>query len=365
MAKFTILVPGLAQGGAERIACELASQFADNNHDVALATLFTGSPVFEVSPKLAIHKLRYQQRFHFKGAGLIENLLTMKAIRRYVLSHGVERLMVFTHRLACLALLATKGTAVEVYCGEVSNPLIERHGRMWQRLTRYCYARFDEVVLQTNTIKKALVDWRPQGYQVIGNSTAIATSGVQATAQENTKKLVFIGRLTPEKGLQDTLQALALIPEEKRWPFDIYGSGENQQQLSELIVTLGLESSVTMQGPTNKVKEKLQQASVFVMSSYREGFPVALLEAQAMGLPVVSYKTLFGPEDIIEHEATGLLVPLKDVKALSEALMRVFEMPDNELQAWGEQAAYLANKRYHPDIIYGKWESLLFKGITK
>ncbi|WP_406611068.1 glycosyltransferase [Agarivorans sp. JK6] len=362
MAKLTILVPGLAQGGAERVACELASQFADNNHDIALATLFTSSPVFEVSPKLAIHPLRHQQHFHFKGAGLIENILTIKAIRRYVLSHGVERLMVFTHRLACLAFFATRGTRVEIYCGEVSNPLIERHGPLWQRLTRYCYARFDEVVLQTDTIRKALADWRPQGYQVIGNSTAIATLGAPIKAQVNSKKLVFIGRLTPEKGLQDTLHALALTPKDKRWPLDIYGSGEYQQQLSELIVKLGLESCVTMHGPTNKVKEKLQQASVFVMSSYREGFPVALLEAQAMGLPVVSYKTLFGPEDIIEHEVTGLLVSLKDVKALSEALLRIFELPDNELLAWGEQAAYLSNKRYHPDIIYDKWEGLLFKG---
>ncbi|MDO6686281.1 MULTISPECIES: glycosyltransferase [unclassified Agarivorans] len=363
MIKLAILVPGLAQGGAERIACELASKLVTDESQVSLVTLFEGSPVFDVNPKLTIHSLRHHQQFHFKGAGVLENLLTIKSIKRYVATHKVKRLMVFTHRLACLAFIATRGTNTEIYCGEVSNPLIERHGQLWQKLIRYCYARFDQVVLQTQTIADSLNSWRLTPYQVIGNSTSIALGEADTRVLPYNQRLVFVGRLTPEKGLQDTLHALASLPRTKRWRFEIYGDGEFKLALAELIKELGLQDSVYLMGATNQVKQVLVQGGVFVMSSYREGFPVAILEAQAIGLAVISYKTQFGPEDIIQHEQTGLLVPLKDTTALAKALEHVIDAPSEQIVDWGKAASVRANTAYHPDIIYSKWRELLLSGL--
>jgi glycosyltransferase involved in cell wall biosynthesis len=97
-------------------------------------------------------------------------------------------------------------------------------------------------------------------------------------------------------------------------------------------------------------------ASVFVLSSRYEGFPNALGEAMAAGLPVAAFDCAFGPREMVRNEVDGLLVPDEDVGALAAALDRL--MADPALRARLGNAAREASARFAPEKIIAQWDAL-------
>ena len=134
------------------------------------------------------------------------------------------------------------------------------------------------------------------------------------------------------------------------WTLRIAGSGEELGPIPENVVT----------GPSSDIKQDYLNSSIFAMSSRYEGLPMVLLEAQAAGLPIVSFQCKCGPKDIVEPGVNGFLVPEGDTGALAAKLK---ELIDNEaLRQKMGAAAYQASDRYDIEIIMNKWTDL-FQGL--
>jgi glycosyltransferase involved in cell wall biosynthesis len=167
-------------------------------------------------------------------------------------------------------------------------------------------------------------------------------------------RLLFVGRLAVQKNIAMLLHALRGISE--RFDTTIVGSGSLDVELKKLAQTLELKN-VRFHGRAHgeDLMELFRQADVFVLPSEREGMPLVLLEAMAMGLPTVA-TDIPGTRDVIMDRETGILVPLDDSNAMQKALLDV--VSDEEQYSRMSKAAQSRAKRYSWDTIGDEFEEV-------
>ena len=132
--------------------------------------------------------------------------------------------------------------------------------------------------------------------------------------------ILAAGRLHHVKGFDDLLRAFALLRVSLDARLLILGEGKERQNLQAQIRALGLDDCVQMPGRVGSLAPWMARADLFVLSSRREGLPAVLIEALAMGLPVVATRCPSGPDEILEDGRWGRLVPVGDVAALARAM---------------------------------------------
>ena len=151
------------------------------------------------------------------------------------------------------------------------------------------------------------------------------------------RRLLFVGRLAPEKGCLVLIEAVAQLSDVT---LDIVGDGPSRAALRERAAALGLADRVVFHGYMDEagVRQRLAEADVFVMASFAEGVPVVLMEALAAGVPAVATR-IAGIPELIEDGLTGLLVPPAEPTAIAEAVRRLLEDSGlrNRLAATGRE----------------------------
>ena len=151
--------------------------------------------------------------------------------------------------------------------------------------------------------------------------------------------VVAAGRLVGAKGFDRLIRAFTWVAEaHPGWRLRICGGGPARAALAALIDELRLGGRVELAGKVRDIEAELEAASVFALSSRVEGLPLALLEAMAKGLAVVSFDNCAGPCEVIEHGADGLLVPGGDERALARAICALIESPDLRRRLGGARA---------------------------
>lgn len=136
-----------------------------------------------------------------------------------------------------------------------------------------------------------------------------------------------IGRLTDQKGQDILLQAAhQLIQRGNNLKVILVGAGPTRHELEALAAELGLRDAVLFLGPRSDIPELLSLFDIFVLSSHWEGFPNVILEAMAMGKPVVA-TDVAGVSEMVEHGVTGLLVKAGDPHLLAQAILRLMDNP--------------------------------------
>jgi glycosyltransferase involved in cell wall biosynthesis len=159
---------------------------------------------------------------------------------------------------------------------------------------------------------------------------------------------VYTGRLHSMKGLDFLVRAwprvLARLPDARLW---LVGDGPHRTELNDLIGHLGLWGFVYLAGPFDDVEDFLRAADVFVLPSLEEGMSLALLEAMAMGLPVVA-SAITANEAIVENGVTGRLAPPRDSERLADVILELFENGDVACQL-GEAGRQHVSERYSLD----------------
>lgn len=135
-------------------------------------------------------------------------------------------------------------------------------------------------------------------------------------------RILCLGRLTPAKGQHILLRALQLLKARgQRFEAGIVGAGPDRDSLEAQVAGLDIGDSVRLVGPVNpdQVRGWYERATVFVLPSFAEGIPVVLMEAMAIGVPVVS-TTVAGIPELIRPGTDGLLAPPSDAQGLADAL---------------------------------------------
>ena len=223
--------------------------------------------------------------------------------------------------------------------------------RTWQDWQRA--KRFQVLVVLTQEDKEQW-DGMP-GLHVIANATT-HTDLLAHPGQSHT--VIAAGRFVIEKGFGQLLDAWALLPAEIRssWHLKIFGNGPLEFSLKQQVLSLGIEASAQILPPTDNILAEYAQSAFLVMPSRFEGLSMVMLEALSAGLPMVSYSFKCGPRDLIDDGKNGYIVPCGDVKALSDAMLKL--MQDEQLREGMSEAARRKAEDFSEENIMKKWEDL-------
>ncbi len=161
----------------------------------------------------------------------------------------------------------------------------------------------------------------------------------------DSRQVLAAGRYSHQKGFDLLLKAWKMI-DPKGWTLRIAGSGDDLGPVPD---------NVTL-GPSENIQEDYRQSAFLVLSSRYEGLPMVLLEAQAAGLPIVSFACKCGPRDVLTDGVDGLLIPEGDIAALAAGMKRL--MDDVDLRRTMGAAAFRNSERYDKERIMSLWDCL-------
>lgn len=174
------------------------------------------------------------------------------------------------------------------------------------------------------------------------------------------KKVVAAGRIAPVKAFDKLIEAWEIVhSEEPEWELHFYGEDylDTQKLLESLVVANRLEKVVFFKGSASDMTAIFSEYSLYAMSSITECFPMVLLEALAVGLPVVSFDCPHGPRNIISHKEDGLLVKNQDVSDLAEKIL--FLIQNRDVLSYYGQNAKKNSRRFAVDKVMQQWLILL------
>lgn len=156
----------------------------------------------------------------------------------------------------------------------------------------------------------------------------ISVNPSPAEYDSSIKRVITAGRHDTQKGYDYMMEAWAKVKQaHPDWHLSIYGGGA-PIKTEEYIKRHYLEDVVEIKGFTNNMEKAYSQSSFFVLSSRAEGFGLVLAEAQACGLPVITFDTPIGPSEIVNDGVDGIVVPkVGDTNGLADAVIRMIEKP--------------------------------------
>ena len=236
--------------------------------------------------------------------------------------------------------------------GRNSNWVKRLFSRFWSRSLLCHLKQLDRMVVLTDS---ALSDW-PELDNVVKIPDPLPFK-IEGNSELSAKRVVSIGRYAYDKGNDLLLRAWAIIEKQAPdWTLDVYGNGD-RASYQQQVVELGIDQQrCHLLGPTTDVKKAYLSSSLFVLPSRFEGFGLVLIEAMACGVPVIAFDCENGPRSIINHGASGFLIPPFDVEAMADKILLL--MRDDTLRkAMGFKAQKTACQ-YDIDTVGKLWKQL-------
>ena len=153
------------------------------------------------------------------------------------------------------------------------------------------------------------------------------------------------------------LVAKILLQENPGLTWKVIGYGPQEEEVKEFIIKENLSQQLFLQhAAAIDITTEYQQASLFVMTSRNECFPLVLLEAMSNGLPCIAFDCDTGPRHIIQHNKTGLLIEKENVGEMAKAISALIK--DNARRKSMSDNAFTAVEQFYPDKVYEEWKKL-------
>jgi glycosyltransferase involved in cell wall biosynthesis len=372
-----VLISAWGMGGTIRAAHNLAGHLAANGYDVEMTSVFRlrGKPFFGSFPE----GVKVTALDDHRADGTPLPLRPIRSLLRRVgsvLAHPADRhgewwnLWVdvrLAHKLRRrTGFLVTTRPSLNLIAAELDPPGLITVGQeqinlnTWSKVLRRAMARryhkLDALVALTDSDVREydqLLEGRLRLARI--PNTVHEMGGPDPDLGSTT--VLAAGRLTRQKGFDLLIPAWGRVAgDHPGWKLRIVGKGDQRAELKHLIEQHGVGDSVELAGPASNMGAEFGKASMFVLSSRFEGFPLILIEAMSKGLAVVSFDCPTGPSDILDDHRNGLLVPHKDVDALATAMGEL--MGDDELRRRCAVAAADAARAYSIEAIGPQWEEL-------
>ena len=366
-------------GGEERILIDKMNWLANNskNHIYLITTSQGNHPfIFTLSPNVkhididirehSQYKFKYPKRLFVKWVKLIQ---LKRNLQKQINAINPDIIIGTTHYRADLIcnLKCDSNIIIESHCNKNfsgKNDGIYRNlfMQVLNSIYMFYYTKTIENkcdVLVTLT-KGDAKNWNTSRICIIPN---IITLIPNTQSMCNKKQVISVGRLTYSKGFDQLIDIWKIVNRKHpNWKLNIYGSGEEDINLKNMIQQYKLENIVTIHPPTPDIYSKMQESSIFILSSMYEGFGLVLIEAMINGVPCISFDCPYGPSNIIDNGNDGFLTPNGNIQAMADKICYLIEN-ENVRKEMGERARYSA-MRYAPENIMPLWEKL-FNELVK
>ena len=374
----------LGKGGAERVVSLLANEFVKDGTEVVIATEWYSEEEYDLDSKVKrIHA--GLSKVQEKGSRTAKQWYRMENLRKVLLQEKPDVLLSFCVKANYRAMMAATGTGIPVIVSVRNDPKIDYVGKVNSLMNKLFLNRAAGCVFQTEEAQEFFDDILQKKSIIICNP--VNEKYLKATRKTPEKKIVCVGRLVAQKNQMLLVNAFEKILENyPDYHLYLYGDGSDDECKEELLqyveekevktvtwqaeddgsvkkgILIKLKNRVHFMGLSSTLETDMADAAMFVLPSNYEGMPNALMEAMALGLPVISTDCPCGGSRYwITHGQTGQLVTVKNVEEMVKAIEFYIENP-----AKAEKMGAEARKRLQEatiDKIFKQWKLYIRKTL--
>lgn len=336
--RLAVLVAYTGDGGVEKMINHLLRGFVDSGVTVDLLLLKARGGHLKGIPE-EVNVIRINA---------LTSILALPAVVRYLRRERPAALLAAKDRAGRVAILARALAGVPIRIvlriGMHLSGSLQGKSR-WQKLARHLPVRWifphaDAIVAVARPVAEDLAEigrLPPERFHVIANPSIPADLETLARQPfvhpwlpprpREVTVLVAVGRLRPQKGMDLLLNAVARVRKNRDVRLLVAGDGPDRKQLEDEAKQLGIDDLVQFTGFLENPYPLMRNADVFVLPSRFEGSPNVLVEAMALGTPVVATDCPSGPRGILQDGRLGPLVPVEDVMALAGGIEQAIDHP--------------------------------------
>lgn len=359
--KILFVSGNLCDGGAQRVISVISSELAEKGHDVNLLLYSRNEKEYPLSEKVKVLSLADNFEEYQKISGLKRIKLIRKALKEvkpevavgfieggyglYLSSFGLKMKKVSSARINPKYIIEEKGIRAFI-------------NKRW-------FKKSNAIVLQTESQREfAPKSWQKKSVVIANPVSEIALFNEKQVYSDICQKFIMVGRLDNQKNYSMAIDAISQLKTEySNIHLDIFGKGSLEQTLQAEIIEKDVADNITLKGWTQNAVQELKEHDLYLMTSNFEGMPNALMEAMAVGLPVISTDCPTGPSDLIDNGVNGYLIPVSDAKVLAERIKEVIEMPEEKRIEMAKLARQKMQENFNNKAIASKWEEL-FKNLV-
>ena len=346
-------------GGIERAIVNTANLLVKNEFNVTLLVLDeTDHCFYHVLESVRIKQVHLSFGIVPEGNVLTRKVSFMQdiyALRKELLSLNPDTIIATEYPFSIAIVLARLKRKVQLVSWEHHHLYEMPKNTFWRSLFAFAYPRLDGIVC-LNQDEENLFSRYNKNVSVIPNF-CVDTSP-NPTQLSGKKRLLTIGRLTHVKGTDLLLPVAAqVLKRHLDWEWKLIGEGDMHEEVNQFIKANMLQQQLLLQKPlTPSIEHEYRDASIYVMTSRNECFPMTLLEAMQEGAPCVAFDCETGPRAIIQHNENGMLIEPENINAMAAALQLL--MNDVEKRERMGEVAFRSMERFSAKKILSQWEHL-------
>lgn len=344
--KIALINGSLGGGGAERFTVTLANAL---QKDAAFQ-------LFLITAQKQKNEYRLDEcvnRYCILKDRFLKDILSIRYFLKTNTIDTAVAIGIYANLVLCVANVFLK---TKVIISERNDPKHDSLSMVSKILRKLLYWRADGFVFQTKGAQSFYSRSIQKRSVVVHNPIM---DNVPYKSNVCNKEIVAVGRLMPQKNYPLLLQAFAqVVKNHPDYTLRIFGQGILLEELQMLSEELCVADKVVFEGFSDHVHESIKDSDIFVMSSDFEGMPNSLMEAMAMGFPVISTDCPSGgPAELIQNGENGLLVQVGDATALAKAMETL--ITDQKLKQQLSKNAVTLRKTHSVDKIVSSWKKIV------
>ena len=314
MSKICLISPSLHLGGIERVMTMLANYYAEQGHHVMFIACLPGNHFYELNEQIEFAEPKKYNGFLGK---ILRYPRLLFFIRREVRKYKPETVMVFGDYFSPITVMALTGTGYPVFIADQMSPTYNfpQHIKLLKKIFYPCATG---LIAQTPLAES----YYKRRYGKEKNSRVIANPmNLPPNIRIQRKKYVtVVARMHHHKGIDTALEVWSRVKEKNGWKMVFAGGGVLLKEMKDYALKLGINDDAIFLGNVSNVYGLLAESGIFVLSSRGEGFPNALCEAMASGLPCICFEKLNNPMIITKDGFDGVLVPNDNKDLMAQKL---------------------------------------------
>lgn len=351
--RILFFIDSINKGGAERVLTNLANNFSLNN-DVTILTLLDKNIEYTINDTVTFKCLKIKEgkkNIFQKAYYTLKNLKNVAKVFR----NKYDVVISFLPRSSFYAALGAKITNTKLIISERNDPSSIYTSNLKKIIFSKIYSLADGFVFQTNDAKNFFCDKIQKKSLIIPNPVSEIFYDYKNPIKRK-KNIVSIGRLEEQKNQKLLIEAFKEFKKNNSgYKLIIYGDGPLRVKLESLINEFNLENDVLLPGVVSNISEHIYDAAAFVLTSFYEGMPNALMEALTLGVPSISSDCpCGGPKELIDDGENGYLFKNNDKDELLSCLEKIIDKDISEKFSKNSRKKMLS---YKPNIINEKCEN--------
>lgn len=352
-------------GGIERMAAALMNEMCAYGHDVSLLTwdLAGAKSFYKLDARIKWYNLDHGT--HETKAGWILRFKRMFKMRSILKEISPDVIMAFQHGTFLSTRLYSLGQGFPIIAAEREAPARFKYLKSgkWQWLIYQSFRLSKRITIQCESYREDYPDYLHSRITTISNPVFPAKSYSSPEGMDDKRKvLLCVGRLGYQKNQSVLIKAFSILYKEfPQWDLVFAGEGGDRAMLEKDVKALGLNSRISFLGAVKDISQLYCSSHLLCLPARWEGFPNAIAESLAHGLPAVGFLECAGTRDLIIDGVNGALAEGNcDPDTLAQALKALME--DDVLRKNMGKRGVDSMASFMPDNIFKKWNAL-FKEV--